>query len=265
MSEKETAQWIKRAVSRIQHRNRVRGHVLRAVKYGETDDVMPSAEMEEIIAETLAVECTAPAPQIERFGDWCDMKGIEPTMGQVDAFVREQVRAATPQVTPTPQKEDTHKQAAREIMDEVGLVEKIAAFDGRDKAPSKEELGRRVRAILSRHSLREELRSCRNPNHALTDGSAFPHEIGPSCMAEAAGQNDPSAREWTVEQDQDERILCVWYELNGVRLKREVAVLCNWNSKEDQERDEAFLLQSVSLMLISGVFEALEKIGGEEK
>jgi hypothetical protein len=26
--------------------------------------------------------------------------------------------------------------------------------------------------------------SCRNPNHALTDGSPSPHEIGSSCMAE---------------------------------------------------------------------------------
>src|SRR4051812_17420659 len=25
---------------------------------------------------------------------------------------------------------------------------------------------------------------CRNPNHALVDGGASPHEIGPSCMAE---------------------------------------------------------------------------------
>jgi hypothetical protein len=27
--------------------------------------------------------------------------------------------------------------------------------------------------------------ACRNPNHALVDGSASPHEIGPSCMVEA--------------------------------------------------------------------------------
>lgn len=25
---------------------------------------------------------------------------------------------------------------------------------------------------------------CRNPNHALADGTPHPHEIGPSCMAE---------------------------------------------------------------------------------
>src|ERR1039458_1822514 len=29
-------------------------------------------------------------------------------------------------------------------------------------------------------------RQCKNPNHALTDGTPSPHEIGTSCMSEAA-------------------------------------------------------------------------------
>jgi hypothetical protein len=108
VSDKETAQWIKRAVSRIQHRNRVRGHVLRAVESGETDDVMPSAEMEEIIAEAFAVECTAPAPQPAWFDhDWIS-KARQIKEGKTDlhradllkSIAEAYAAAATPQVTP---------------------------------------------------------------------------------------------------------------------------------------------------------------------
>lgn len=43
-------------------------------------------------------------------------------------------------------------------------------------------------AILQRaQQLKDEARvaqTCHNPNHACTDGTVEPHEIGPSCMAE---------------------------------------------------------------------------------
>jgi hypothetical protein len=34
-------------------------------------------------------------------------------------------------------------------------------------------------------------KACRNPNHALTDGTPSPHEIGPSCMAEQSKAPEP--------------------------------------------------------------------------
>jgi DNA-directed RNA polymerase subunit H (RpoH/RPB5) len=56
VSDKETAPWIKKAVEEIQLRNRMRGHVIRAVRSGETADVMTSKEMEQIIAEMFEKE-----------------------------------------------------------------------------------------------------------------------------------------------------------------------------------------------------------------
>jgi DNA-directed RNA polymerase subunit RPC12/RpoP len=69
------------------------------------------------------------------FGDWCDMKGIEPTMGQVDAFVREQVRAATPQVTPT-----DAAPAPQPPMDRLPLlVDAVQTFLKHDGGPGSED------------------------------------------------------------------------------------------------------------------------------
>lgn len=54
------------------------------------------------------------------------------------------------------------------------------------------------------------------------------------------------ASNWTIEQTGSERILCYWYEAGGNRLKREVAVICDWNSKADQEYDELILLMKLN-------------------
>ena len=42
---------------------------------------------------------------------------------------------------------------------------------------------------------------CRNPNHALTDGSPSPHEIGPSCMAEPVPKETAAPTHWRKPYD----------------------------------------------------------------
>jgi hypothetical protein len=59
-----------------------------------------------------------------------------------------------------------------------------------------------------------------------------------------AGEQE--AREWLIEQNGAERILCYWYTPEGGnRMKREVAVMCDWNGKEDQQKDEKLVLDAL--------------------
>jgi hypothetical protein len=56
-------------------------------------------------------------------------------------------------------------------------------------------------------------------------------------------KQDDKTVSWTIEQTGDERILCRWHIPEGGNLmKREVAVLCDWNGAEDRVEDEDTLL-----------------------
>jgi hypothetical protein len=54
--------------------------------------------------------------------------------------------------------------------------------------------------------------------------------------------------EWTSETSESGEDLLVWNYLNseGNRMKREVAVLCDWNGKDDTAKDRAFLLEHLN-------------------
>ena len=65
-------------------------------------------------------------------------------------------------------------------------------------------------------------------------------------MASDSQQYKDGVEQWTVEQTGDERILCRWYTPEGGNLmKREVAVMCGWNGKDDQRRDETDVLAAL--------------------
>jgi hypothetical protein len=62
------------------------------------------------------------------------------------------------------------------------------------ESPLRERLAELVKFWHEKHTtggipwgdVADLLKECRNPNHAMTDGSPSPHELGPSCMAESA-------------------------------------------------------------------------------
>jgi hypothetical protein len=54
------------------------------------------------------------------------------------------------------------------------------------------------------------------------------------------------SEKWIIEQIGNERILCYWHEMpDGIWMKREIAVFCDWNGHEDQARDEEVVLEAL--------------------
>ena len=70
-------------------------------------------------------------------------------------------------------------------------------------------------------------RLCRNPNHAMTDGSPSRHEIGPSCMAEGV-QEAPTLTQLEVAENNHAVSLLEWErcenERDALREQRDEAV-----------------------------------------
>src|ERR1700677_1616030 len=97
-------------------------------------------------------------------------------------------------------------------------------------------------------------KACRNPNHALVDGTPSPHEIGPSCMAEQSKAPEPANpvnHEWARNvidactsgnshgNHAGDQVLChrVAFQINkhfGLENRR-------WNTDGDPERDADFI------------------------
>ena len=68
---------------------------------------------------------------------------------------------------------------------------------------------------------------CRNPNHALVDGSPSPHEIGPSCMAEPESLEE-------LKRQRDEFKESAYRLENTLRLLRNEAGLIEyWKSRAE--------------------------------
>lgn len=84
-----------------------------------------------------------------------------------------------------PTNREIAESAAREIFD---ATEKVVITDEPLWFIRKTLTPDRIKPIILRAIEDSQQPVCRNPNHALVDGSQLPHEIGPSCMAECNRQ-----------------------------------------------------------------------------
>jgi hypothetical protein len=70
-------------------------------------------------------------------------------------------------------------------MNKSEIAEQIVEYVRRNHNSRSDELMELIAAYDVERAIAEsQAPVCRNPNHALVDGSASPHDIGPSCMAE---------------------------------------------------------------------------------